>query len=133
MQNIRKTLYDIWNSEENSAVTGVVEETASTEEDSTEAEFAEAELAETDLTQAKESFRKDENASTEVLTGIKTPDINSPDYVEQIRTYLDESKEIHYVKNSDLLTYYDRSGKIVKMNGADKKRILKGDGSELKG
>lgn len=38
-----------------------------------------------------------------------------------------------YVKNSDLLTYYDRQGRIVKLSGADRNRILKGDRNAMKG
>lgn len=42
--------------------------------------------------------------------------------------YLENTEQMNrYVKNSDLLTYYDRSGRIVQMNGADKNRILHGD------
>ena len=32
-----------------------------------------------------------------------------------------------YVKNSDLLTYYDKSGKLVQLSGTDKNRILHGN------
>lgn len=34
---------------------------------------------------------------------------------------------------SDLLTYYDKSGKMVKLSGSDKDRILRGDRNQLKG
>ncbi len=42
--------------------------------------------------------------------------------------YLENGEEMgRYVKNSDLLTYYDKSGRIVQMSGSDKSRILHGD------
>lgn len=42
--------------------------------------------------------------------------------------YLGNEEQMErYVKNSDLLTYYDRSGRLVQMSGADKSRILHGD------
>lgn len=37
------------------------------------------------------------------------------------------------VKNSDLLTYYDRRGQFVKLSGSDRNRILRGDRNEIKG
>ena len=38
------------------------------------------------------------------------------------------TKDIKYVaRNSDLVTYYDRSGKLVQPNASDKERILHGD------
>ena len=38
-----------------------------------------------------------------------------------------------YVKNSDLLTYYDRRGKLVKLSGSDRNRILRGDRNSMEG
>lgn len=60
------------------------------------------------------------------------PDPGSETYVDQIEEFL-EKKQGSYVKNSDLLTYYDRQGNIVKMSGSDRNRILRGDKNELKG
>lgn len=61
-----------------------------------------------------------------------------PNGVEERRAeaerYLDNEEKLkRYVKNSDLLTYYDRSGKLVQMNGADKNRILHGDSRMSRG
>lgn len=46
---------------------------------------------------------------------------------QRIRAYMEQTEPGSYVKNSDLLTYYDRTGKFVRLNGADKNRILHGD------
>lgn len=62
---------------------------------------------------------------TEDAAVEQTEDISHKS-LEEIQAYL-ESGTKHYVKNSDLLTYYDRSGKFVQLNGADKERILKGE------
>lgn len=63
---------------------------------------------------------------------LVVPDPNSKEYVNQIEEYL-EQRQGSYVKNSDLLTYYDRRGNLVKMNGSDRNRILRGDKGEIKG
>lgn len=56
------------------------------------------------------------------------PDINkAPVTVEEL------TKDIKYVvRNSDLVTYYDRSGKLVQPNASDKERILHGDRNVIK-
>ena len=52
----------------------------------------------------------------------------------EAEAYLENGEEMRrYVRNSDLLTYYDRSGRIVQMNGSDKNRILHGDSRTSKG
>jgi hypothetical protein len=61
------------------------------------------------------------------------PNPDSADYVKEISDYLQQSDKGVYVKNSDLLTYYDRKGQIVKLSGSDRNRILKGDRSTMKG
>lgn len=66
-------------------------------------------------------------------THTKEPDPDSANYVDEIADYLDQNPQGTYVKNSDLLTYYDRQGRIVKLSGADRNRILKGDRNAMKG
>lgn len=105
------------------------------------AEKAEAEMPQEDMVEAMEEtageaaeaademMSEAEAAQTEsqMPQTVALPDPKSPDYVSQIENYLEQSGRNVYVKNSDLLTYYDRSGRIVQMNGADKNRILHGD------
>lgn len=52
----------------------------------------------------------------------------SPDMGKAPVTAEELTKDIKYVaRNSDLVTYYDRSGKLVQPNASDKERILHGD------
>ena len=80
-----------------------------------------------DSAQAEELPQENEMQTnlTEDAAVEQTEDISHKS-LEEIQAYL-ESGTKHYVKNSDLLTYYDRSGKFVQLNGADKERILKGE------
>ncbi len=60
-------------------------------------------------------FRKNAAAS-----GFKTTE-------ERLAELLHNDNRGHLVKNSDLLTYYDRSGRISKVNASDRTRIMEGD------
>ncbi len=64
-------------------------------------------------------FRKNAAAS-----GFKTTE-------ERLQELLNKDKRGHLVKNSDLLTYYDRSGHISKVNPSDRARIMEGDYKDI--
>ena len=50
----------------------------------------------------------------------------------EIEDFLSENGRRHLVKNSDLLTQYDKTGAIVGINRADKEIILHGDKNQIK-
>ena len=49
---------------------------------------------------------------------------------EGVMDVLTEHHKLRLARNSTLLTYYDKRGRIVSVTGADKERILYGDGIE---
>lgn len=51
---------------------------------------------------------------------------------QEIEDFLSENGRRHLVKNSDLLTQYDKTGTIVGINRSDKELILHGDKNEIK-
>ena len=67
----------------------------------------------------KGDFRKNAAAS-----GFKTTE-------ERLQELLNKDNRGHLVKNSDLLTYYDRSGHISKVNASDRTRIIEGDAKDI--
>ena len=67
----------------------------------------------------KGDFRKNAAAS-----GFKTTE-------ERLQELLNKDNRGHLVKNSDLLTYYDRSGHISKVNASDRIRIMEGDAKDI--
>ena len=67
----------------------------------------------------KGDFRKNAAAS-----GFKTTE-------ERLQELLNKDNRGHLVKNSDLLTYYDRSGHISKVNASDRTRIMEGDAKDI--
>lgn len=72
-----------------------------------------------------------EIAETDVIDNVfKQPKAELATVEEPIAA---EAEKPSMARNSDLLTKYDRSGKLVQVNGADRVRILKGDGSQLSG
>ena len=64
-------------------------------------------------------FRKNAAAS-----GFKTAE-------ERLQELLNNDNRGHLVKNSDLLTYYDRSGRISPVNASDRTRIMEGDYKDI--
>ena len=119
--SMKKALLDFWNSDSGTQdVDGAVQ-----------AEDPDAVIDVTEMSQAIDG----ENGiiSTVEAEGVveRTADaaVSAPeDRRTEAERYLENEEQMkRYVKNSDLLTYYDRSGRIVQMNGADKNRILHGD------
>ncbi len=124
--NVKNALLEFWNSDSG--------ETAAGEE-------AEAEQAEQviDVTERSQEIDAEAGIDTVEAEGIvERPEDRKPPEMKDRRAeaeaYLEnEEKMNRYVKNSDLLTYYDRSGRIVQMNGSDKNRILHGDSRTSRG
>lgn len=119
---IKNSLLAFWNSD------GAAE----TEENAVQAEDASEERVTEEFLEMQEEGTSRYGAAqgmaeTPETAAVTVPDPKAPDYVEQIQNYLEQSGQTAYARNSDLLTYYDRSGRIVQMNGADKNRILHGD------
>ena len=57
---------------------------------------------------------------------LKSRDMN------KLEQYLTADGTRQPAKNTDLLTYYDRKGKIVSVDPSDKRKILQGDYNDLK-
>ncbi len=124
---VKNALLDFWNSDstETSAGTGEAAGTEETAIDVTEMSLeAESRAGGMDVTEA-EGFI--ERAPEQRPKGMAQRREEAELFLENI-----EGKN-RYVKNSDLLTYYDRSGKIVQMSGSDKNRILHGDSRTSRG
>ncbi len=117
--SIRNALWDFWNSDS----PGAAGDSAGTEEGAQAIDVTEMsqELeGETGLDVIEAEGVVERSADTK-LSGMEGRRAEAERYLE------DRGQMERYVKNSDLLTYYDRSGRIVQMNGADKSRILHGD------
>lgn len=124
--NVRQALLEFWNSDSGETATG---------------EGAEAENAGQviDVTERSQEIDAEAGIDTVEAEGRieRAADRKPPDMKErraEAEAYLENGEKINrYVKNSDLLTYYDRSGRIVQMNGSDKNRILHGDSRTSRG
>lgn len=144
---IRQALYDFWNSDSTAVQAEMAEETA--EEEMTEAmEEAAAEeagdavpeesaVAAGQLTgeaagadriaQSSQKMSLYDGSGQVSLSSALSMTETEEERRQRIRAYMEQTEPGSYVKNSDLLTYYDRTGKFVRLNGADKNRILHGD------
>ncbi len=128
--NVKSALIDFWNSDSGAAAA----------DGEAEAESPEQVIDVTELSQeinGEDGINNGIN-TIEVEGVIERPADRKPpemkDRKAEAEAYLEnEEKMNRYVKNSDLLTYYDRSGRIVQMNGSDKNRILHGDSRTSRG
>lgn len=122
--SVKGALLDFWNSD--SPKTAEAEGTEETEEA-------------IDVTEmSREAEGRGGLAVLAVEGKVEQADGPKPESMESRRLeaekYLENAAQRNrYVKDSDLLTYYDRNGKIVQMNGADKNRILHGDSRTSRG
>ncbi len=128
ISSIKKALLDFWNSD-SSVSEGNAKDALSGAEDGEKGENI------IDVTDRSQAIDGESVLSTVEAEGVaeRAPSMEfqiakPEDRKAQAKQYL-ENEELmrRYVKNSDLLTYYDRSGKLVQLNGADKNRILHGD------
>ncbi|MBR6771623.1 MAG: hypothetical protein IKM28_10440 [Lachnospiraceae bacterium] len=141
---IKQAVSDFWNSDSASAESEAELQEATNEstEESVEAEIVTDE-------EIAEAGKMDEEAAepdgvvadvtedaiiSDEATGKMVPVLSAYrkaelERIDEIQDYLDNVDQVKYVRNSDLLTYYDRRGKIVQLNGSDKNRILHGEKS----
>lgn len=74
------------------------------------------------LVETLQSYEADQTARDEKIRGH----LRSGDLDRVISLLTDNGKRV-VAKNSTLLTYYDKSGKLTQINASDKERILHGD------
>lgn len=80
------------------------------------------------LTQQNNAYTAtgDTKDDLQVQDVLKSKDIN------QLTNMITQNGKLKLAKNSQLLTTYDRQGKIVQLGGSEKERILKGDKNLMK-
>lgn len=127
---IKKVLFEFWNSD-SSAGTTVDKEAEQNIVEAVGEEIAEDTMEAQDLTFEEVIGTIEAESEAEAENDTSRPMVaRMPDKLDVEET-VKQAEELfataHYVKNSDLLTYYDRSGKIVQLSGTDKNRILQGD------
>ena len=77
----------------------------------------EAELAEPEADFKAREAERDEKIRRQLRSGN----------LEQVINLLTDDGRRTMAKNSTLLTYYDKSGKLTQINASDRERILHGD------
>lgn len=131
IQSVKELLYRIWN-DPVSTEDAVVEDTENTETDEPE-KLSEEYLALKNL----EGLRNPEDAARQQIERETSKDaeiqklLRSGD-MEQVISLVTENGQKTMAKNSTLLTYYDRTGRITPLNASDQERILHGDRSVRK-
>ncbi len=135
----KSALVAFWNSDNTAQQTDEAEQAVDMIE-STAQELAEGEeFAEGVVPQEVEGTRENATAGLGMPgTGAMTAQTDIPqprvariypvdDTEEKMRQAEEFFASQKYVKNSDLLTYYDKSGRLVQLSGTDKNRILHGN------
>lgn len=82
-----------------------------------------------DITTTDVEIGEKTSAASDEVVKASVKQQNSP---EEIAAFLADYGGRHLAKNSDLLTQYDRSGKIVGPSPSDRRRILQGEGKVQK-
>lgn len=120
LQSVKAFFYQIWNDTEATAEQSMAD--TSSQEDGAEVELKDvAGFAET-LQNAEEIQRKnEERIDKEIRQYLHTGDL------PQVISILTDNGKRSIAKNSTLLTYYDRNGKVVEPSASDRERILHGD------
>ncbi len=80
---------------------------------------------------AQEELELEETVLPPVDAAIRDEAVKSGS-IQKIEQYVTQNGTKHLAHNSDLLTYYDRRGKIVQMDETEKYRVLFGDKNVLK-
>ena len=127
---LRKAVSDFWNSDSPAAPAGA-EEIVETEIVFAEDRMGEEGAADEDGVVAdvtEETVISDE-APLLLLPALPVSKGTEGDPPEQMPESPGDTGQVRYVKDSDLLTHYDRRGKLVRLNGADRDRILHGERS----
>ena len=131
IQSAKEFLYNIWNDPVSSADV-VVEDTETAETEEPE-KLSEEYLALKNLEQlqnpedaAKQQIERETKKDAEIQQLLRSGDM------EQVISLVTENGKKTMAKNSTLLTYYDRTGKITPLSASDQERILHGDRSVRK-
>lgn len=127
----KKALLAFWNSDSTTQQTEATESMTDMVE-STAQELAEGEEFATDvIPQEVEGIIEPEPSSVQTQEATPRPQVARIQPLDDTEEKMREAEEFfanqRYVKNSDLLTYYDKRGKLVQLSGTDKNRILHGN------
>ena len=87
---------------------------------------AEIDNAEVEETQETADVYDDEKLDRRIQPYLKSGDLN------QVINLLTDNGRKSIARNSSLLTYYDKTGRMVEPNASDRERILHGDGNTRK-
>lgn len=103
----------------------------------TQATIENAELEETQETAAEDANDADIDARTAYRMNNETLDRRIQPYLRngdlnQVINLLTDNGRKSIARNSSLLTYYDKTGRMVEPNASDRERILHGDGNTRK-
>lgn len=111
LQSVRDFLYQIWN--EPSSETVISEDVTPEEAERYTQEYYKIKGIDPEEQEAE----RDEKIRRQLRSGN----------LEQVMSLLTDDGRRTMAKNSTLLTYYDKSGKLTQLNASDRERILHGD------
>lgn len=130
-RSIKELLYKIWNGSASQEDTARQEDVSVQDETVEKAEperLSEEYIAQKNLetlqnpeTVARERLEREAEKNKEIQRLLRTGNM------EQVLNYVTENGQKTMAKNSTLLTYYDRTGKIMPLSASDQERILHGD------
>lgn len=131
LQSAKELLYRIWNDPVQSD--DVVVEDAGTAESDESEKLSEEYLALKNLEElqdpeaaARQQIERETKKDAEIQKLLRSGDM------ERVVRLVTENGQKTMAKNSTLLTYYDRTGKITPLSASDQERILHGDRSVRK-
>lgn len=111
LQSVRDFLYQIWN--EPSSETVISEDVTPEEAERYTQEYYKIK----GIDPQEQEAERDEKIRRQLRSGN----------LEQVMSLLTDDGRRTMAKNSTLLTYYDKSGKLTQLNASDRERILHGD------
>ena len=111
LQSVRDFLYQIWNEPSSEAV--ISEDVTPEEAERYTQEYYKIKGIDPEEQEAE----RDEKIRRQLRSGN----------LEQVMNLLTDDGRRTMAKNSTLLTYYDKSGKLTQLNASDRERILHGD------
>ncbi len=116
LQSVKDFLYQLWNEPPEETV---ISEDVTPEEAEryTEEYYARKGIVREEKDPAVTEAERDEKIRKQLRSGN----------LEQVINLLTDNGRRSVAKNSTLLTYYDKSGKLIQLNASDKERILHGD------
>ena len=131
VQSVKGFLYKVWN-DQASQEDSILQEDVSVQNETAKSDEPER-LSEEYLTLKNlEGLQNPENAAREQLTREAKREeeiqklLRSGD-MDKVLSLVTENGQKTMAKNSTLLTYYDRTGKITPLSASDQERILHGD------